>query len=96
MLSKLGRRHKAGDVADAVAGAREGVFTERAIDLIAEQSRGVPRVINIIADTALVYAFSAQEERVEAEIVQLLGEHLSINCKSTVLAEDDERWAWSG
>ena len=53
-----------------IAGAREGVFTERAMDLIAEQSRGVPRVINIIADTALVYAFSAQEERVEAEIVQ--------------------------
>jgi len=40
------------------------------MDLIAEQSRGVPRVINIIADTALVYGFSAQEEIVDDEIIR--------------------------
>jgi type II secretory pathway predicted ATPase ExeA len=53
-----------------IAGARRNVFTPAAMDAIAEQSRGVPRVINIIADTALVYAFSAQEESVDADLVQ--------------------------
>jgi type II secretory pathway predicted ATPase ExeA len=53
----------------SIAGAKRRIFTERAIDLIAEQSRGVPRVINIIADTALVYAFSAQDQEVDSETI---------------------------
>lgn len=54
----------------SIAGCERRVFTERAIDLIAEQSRGVPRVINIIADTALVYAFSAEDLVVGVEIIR--------------------------
>ncbi|MFZ5615842.1 MAG: AAA family ATPase [Pseudomonadota bacterium] len=53
-----------------IAGAKQGIFTAKAMDLIAEQSRGVPRVINIIADTALVYAFSAQVEFVDDEMIR--------------------------
>ena len=54
----------------SIAGCERRVFTERAIDLIAEQSRGVPRVINIIADTALVYAFSAEDLVVGVEVIR--------------------------
>ncbi len=54
----------------SIAGCRRRVFTERAIDQIAEQSRGVPRVINIIADTALVYAFSAEDLVVGVETIR--------------------------
>ena len=54
----------------SIAGCRRRLFTNRAMDLIAEQSRGVPRVINIIADTAMVYAFSAQELVIGVEIVR--------------------------
>jgi type II secretory pathway predicted ATPase ExeA len=54
----------------AIAGGKRRLFTDAAVDAIAEQSRGVPRVINIIADTALVYAFSAQENMVDAETVR--------------------------
>ena len=53
-----------------IAGCRRRIFTDRAIELIAEQSRGVPRVINIIADTALVYAFSAEDLVVGVETVR--------------------------
>ncbi|MEO1253123.1 MAG: AAA family ATPase [Pseudomonadota bacterium] len=45
----------------AIAGCTRRIFTDRAMDFLAEQSRGVPRIINVIADTALVYAFSAEE-----------------------------------
>lgn len=54
----------------SIAGCRRRIFTERAIDLVAEQSRGVPRVINIIADTALVYAFSAEDLVVGVETIR--------------------------
>ncbi len=54
----------------SIAGCRRRIFTDRAIDLIAEQSRGVPRVINIIADTALVYAFSAEDLVVGIETIR--------------------------
>lgn len=53
-----------------IAGAQQRVFDEEAVDLIAEHSRGVPRVINIIADTALVYAFSAQSATVGADMIR--------------------------
>jgi len=58
------------DTRMTIAGARPGVFTDEATDMIAEQSRGVPRVINIIADTALVYAFSAQDAHVTGETIR--------------------------
>jgi len=54
----------------SIAGCRRRIFTDRAIDLIAEQSRGVPRVINVIADTALVYAFSAEDLVVGVETIR--------------------------
>ncbi|MBY0422935.1 MAG: hypothetical protein K2Q06_11575, partial [Parvularculaceae bacterium] len=46
------------------------IFSDRAIDLMSAYSGGVPRVINIIADTALVYAYSAQESVVEDATVR--------------------------
>ena len=54
----------------SIAGCRRRIFTERAVDLIAEQSRGVPRVINVIADTALVYAYSAEDLVVGVETIR--------------------------
>ena len=54
----------------SIAGCTNRIFTDRAIDLIAEQSRGVPRIINVIADTALVYAFSAGEQVVSVEVIR--------------------------
>lgn len=53
-----------------IAGARRRIFTDRAVDVIAEQSTGIPRVINIIADTALVYAFSSQDLVVDVDVVR--------------------------
>ena len=40
--------------------------------MIADASRGVPRTINILCDTALVYAFAANRKMVTPEIVNLV------------------------
>lgn len=40
------------------AGVERPVFTDQAVELIHRHSRGVPRLINILCDTALVYGFA--------------------------------------
>lgn len=41
-----------------VAGGESTLFSEEACKLIASESRGIPRVINILCETSLVYAFA--------------------------------------
>jgi type II secretory pathway predicted ATPase ExeA len=53
-------------------GARSPLFTEEACQLIAKASRGIPRTINILCDTALVYGFAVERKQINTEIVQLV------------------------
>lgn len=52
------------------AGAVRDIFTEQAMDMIARASRGVPRLINQIADFALVYAASDGAHEVACHAVR--------------------------
>jgi len=52
------------------AGCEQPVFTEDASDLVFEASHGVPRVINVLCDTALVYGFADEKKRIEPPIVR--------------------------
>jgi general secretion pathway protein A len=55
----------------AVAGAASSdIFEPEAVRAIAAYSRGIPRVINIICDTALVYGFADGLERIGPETVE--------------------------
>jgi general secretion pathway protein A len=45
------------------------LFTDDACRLIADTSHGIPRTINILCDTALVYGFAAGATKITAEIV---------------------------
>jgi general secretion pathway protein A len=45
------------------------VFTDEACKTIAETSRGIPRTINILCDTAMVYGFAAGTEKITAALV---------------------------
>ena len=54
----------------SIAGAKSRIFSPEAVDLVAQKSQGVPRVINLIADTALVYGFSAGESLISAQTIQ--------------------------
>lgn len=54
----------------AIAGREAPLFTAAACDKIAIVSRGVPRSINILCDTALVYGFSAESERIGLTLVE--------------------------
>jgi general secretion pathway protein A len=53
-----------------VAGRRDPIFTRHAMSLIFHLSRGVPRVINIICDRALLGAYAQNKLRIGSRIVR--------------------------
>ncbi len=50
-------------------GSHSQLFTDDACKIIADTSRGIPRTINILCDTAMVYGFAAEADKITAEIV---------------------------
>jgi len=52
-----------------VAGRHEGLFTDLACERIYEASRGIPRIINILCDTCMVYGFAQVSEQIDSSIV---------------------------
>ena len=53
-----------------VAGGAPGLFGKDACEEVHDYSRGVPRLINILCDTALVYGYAAQRRRITTAIVR--------------------------
>ena len=53
-----------------IVGGDENLFDEQAKRMIFEASGGVPRSINILCDTALVYGFAIEAPRITAAIVR--------------------------
>jgi type II secretory pathway predicted ATPase ExeA len=51
-------------------GREEPLFTETACSLIFNASKGIPRVINTLCDTALVYGYSEQQALIDEDIVK--------------------------
>jgi type II secretory pathway predicted ATPase ExeA len=54
----------------SAVGAREHLFTSEACALIAEASHGIPRMINILCDTALVYGYSTGAGYINRKLMQ--------------------------
>lgn len=53
----------------SVAGSSGEIFTEEACDHIHEYSGGIPRLINLLCDTVMVYGFADQREIIDEDIV---------------------------
>ena len=51
-------------------GEAADLFDPQAIDLISEQSGGIPRMINVLCDISLVYAYADDQKRITADIVE--------------------------
>ena len=50
-------------------GSRSTLFTDDACRAVAATSRGIPRTINILCDTALVYGFASEADTITGEII---------------------------
>lgn len=57
------------------AGGQNELFSEEACRAIAHASQGIPRTINILCDTALIYGFASSEQYVTADLVAMVIEN---------------------
>ena len=53
----------------AAAGSPVHLFTDKACRVIAEASHGIPRMINILCDTALVYGYSSGADQITSKLM---------------------------
>ena len=53
-----------------VAGAHEEIFTARALDEVHRLSAGIPRVINVACDRALLGAYTQETRKIDAALVR--------------------------
>jgi type II secretory pathway predicted ATPase ExeA len=56
----------------SVAGATRALFTQEALDLVYKASRGVPRLVNIICDTAMIYGYANDSQTISHDIIQMV------------------------
>jgi general secretion pathway protein A len=68
-------------------GAEPHAFTPEAVGLIAQWSRGIPRLVNSICDSALLLAFSQNKKRVEANEVLEVVRDLDLPAPPEVVPE---------
>jgi hypothetical protein len=52
------------------AGGKKQLFSPEAIDMIFEKSSGIPRTINLICDTALVYGFADNLKKIDQAVIK--------------------------
>ncbi len=61
--------------------ARQDLFHPEAIRKIAAYSKGIPRLINVICDNALVTAFAGSQKTVSAALIREVAEDLDLESK---------------
>jgi type II secretory pathway predicted ATPase ExeA len=59
-----------------IAGASQPVFRPEAMELVYRYSRGIPRVINLICENALINAYAEQVKPIPAFIIESVGSDL--------------------
>lgn len=71
-LTELSREEVAAYIASrlTIVGGKPDIFDDGAVSLIYDASGGVPRLINTLCDSALVYAFADEVKSIGQEIVQ--------------------------
>jgi general secretion pathway protein A len=67
---------------------REELFTADAIKEVASHSRGIPRLINIICDNALLIAYATSVKKISADIIREVANDLRLNAEGRVADGD--------
>jgi len=74
----------------AISGAKTALFTEAAMRLVYRYSKGVPRLINIICDRALLGGYVKGEDQVNPEIVHKAVQEV----RGETLKRQPSPWGW--
>ena len=62
-----------------IAGSQRELFTESSYSAIHEYSKGMPRLINIICDTALLEGFLRKKERIDHDLIRDVATDLNLS-----------------
>jgi general secretion pathway protein A len=60
------------------AGATSQIFTSNAIEMIYQASTGIPRTINLICDSALVYGFADELSSIDTPVIETVINELGV------------------
>ena len=60
------------------AGGKAVIFTMDAMEMIYRASRGIPRTINLLCDSALVYGFAEEADQIDTRIIETAIDELGI------------------
>jgi general secretion pathway protein A len=71
-----------------IAGAIYPIFTPQAIDHVYQYSKGIPRLINLICEHALISAYVDQTDSIAARIVESVAVELEVDCQPFLLGPD--------
>lgn len=91
-LTPLGADDTAGYVRHrlAVAGAPRNPFRSSALKALYQRSHGIPRLINIIADRALVAAYSREKQDINSNLVHAAADEVQLGEPGA----HRNRWPW--
>ena len=64
-----------------IAGAQDPIFTRRAIDEVYRKSRGIPRLINILCDNALLSGYGSEQVRIDQKLIRDVARDLKLGGK---------------
>jgi type II secretory pathway predicted ATPase ExeA len=76
----------------SAGGAGADVFTRDSVALIHQHAHGLPRLISVIADNALLGAFAAGQQPVTAEVVRDVCKDFDLSAMPTAAPQGDVRW----
>ena len=76
-----------------VCGSSDTVFKERAIDTVHKLSQGIPRLINIVCDRAMLGAFVEGKHVIDAAVVRKAAREVLPDKR--VGARERRRWPWA-
>lgn len=67
---------------------REDLFTAEAIQEVASYSKGIPRLINIICDNALLIGYATAAKKISADVIREVANDLRLNAEGRVADSD--------
>ena len=69
-----------------LAGALEPIFTPEALEMVHRYSRGIPRVINLLCEHALIIAYVEQTHQVTAQMIQGVAVELELETQPFLIS----------
>ncbi len=76
-----------------IAGATKRIFDSEAIDQVFRHAKGIPRLINLICEHALIRAYVEQVATVSMDIVEVIAIELELDHQPSLSTSYDARWA---